>query len=61
MVKGLRFHFDGAIKLFDFIKNEGEPCVYRKVSGNAITFLVLYVDDLLLVGNDARILTSVKT
>ena len=37
-----------------------EPCVYKKVSGSAITFLVLYVDDILLIGNDVRALSYVK-
>ncbi|XP_020081861.1 uncharacterized protein LOC109705542 [Ananas comosus] len=41
-------------------KNEEEPCVYKKVSGRAVTFLVLYVDDVLLIGNDIPMLTSVK-
>ena len=45
-------HSDEAIKVFGFIKNEDEPCVYKKVSGSAIVFLVLYVDDILLIGND---------
>ena len=44
--------FDEAIRSYDFVKNEDEPCVYRKVSGSAITFLVLYVDDILIIGND---------
>ena len=44
--------FDDAIKSFGFIKNDDEPCVYKKVSGGAIIFLVLYVDDILLIGND---------
>ena len=35
--------FDEAIRSYDFIKNEDEPCVYRKVRESAITFLVLYV------------------
>ena len=48
------------IKIFNFIKNEKEPCVYKKVSGSAVTFLVLYVDDILLIGNDIFMLTSVK-
>ena len=26
--------------------------VYKKISGSAIVFLVLYVDDILLIGND---------
>ena len=44
--------FNDAIKEFGFIKNEDEPCVYKKVSGSTITFLVLYVDDILIIGND---------
>ena len=35
-------------------------CVYKKISGSAITFLVLYVDDILLIGNDVGMLSSVK-
>ena len=52
--------FDEAVKEFDFIKNEDEPCVYKKVSGSAIVFLVLYVDDILLIGNDIPTLQKVK-
>ena len=52
--------FDDAIKSFGFIKNEDEPCVYKRVSGSAITFLVLYVDDILLIGNNIRQMSSVK-
>ena len=47
------------IKIFDFIKNE-EPYVYKKVSESTVTFLVLYMDDILLIGNDIPMLTSVK-
>ena len=52
--------FDEAIKKFGFIRNEEEPCVYKKLSGSAIVFLVLYVDDILLIGNDIPMLQSVK-
>ncbi|KAH9750809.1 Integrase catalytic domain-containing protein [Citrus sinensis] len=52
--------FDDAIKSFGFIKNEDEPCVYKRVSGSAISFLVLYVDDILLIGNDIGQMSSVK-
>ena len=52
--------FDEAIRSYDFIKNEDEPCVYKKISGSTITFLVLYVDDILLIGNDVGMLSSVK-
>ena len=54
-------HFNDAIKSFDFIKNEEEPCVYKKVSGKAVTFLRLYVDDILLIRNDVFMLTSIKS
>ena len=48
------------IKKFGFIKNEEEPCIFKRVSGSAVVFLVLYVDDILLIGNDIPMLTSVK-
>ncbi|CAL9098002.1 unnamed protein product [Musa textilis] len=53
--------FDEAIKSYDFVKNEDEPCVYRKLSGSTITFLVLYVDNILIIGNDVGMLSTVKT
>ncbi|KAL1200820.1 Retrovirus-related Pol polyprotein from transposon TNT 1-94 [Cardamine amara subsp. amara] len=53
--------FDEAVKKFDFIKNEEEPCVYKKTSGSGVAFLVLYVDDILILGNDVPLLQSVKT
>ena len=52
--------FDEAIKSYDFIKNEDKLCVYKKISGSAITFLVLYVDDILLIRNDVSMLSLVK-
>ena len=44
--------FDEGVKEFGFMKNEDEPRVYKKVSRSAIVFLMLYVDDILLIGND---------
>ncbi|CAL2276228.1 unnamed protein product [Prunus armeniaca] len=37
-----------------------EPCVYKKNSESAVIFLVLYVDDILMFGNDIGMLTSMK-
>ena len=54
-------HFDEAVKEFGFIKNEDEPCVYKKVSGSAVVFLVLHVDDILLIRNDIPTLQNVKS
>ena len=52
--------FDETIKEFGFSQNLDEPCVYKKTSGSAVVFLVLYVDDILLIGNDVSVLQSVK-
>ena len=34
--------------------------MYKKVSGSSVAFLILYVDDILLIGNDTELLKSVK-
>ena len=34
--------------------------MYKKFDGSVVVFLVLYVDDILLIGNDVGILSSVK-
>ncbi|KAD4888008.1 hypothetical protein E3N88_20081 [Mikania micrantha] len=52
--------FDQKIKEFGFIKNEDEPCVYRKASGSTISFLILYVDDILIIGNNIPMINEVK-
>ncbi|KAK8540260.1 hypothetical protein V6N12_046548 [Hibiscus sabdariffa] len=52
--------FNDAIKEFGFIKNEDEPCVYKKFSGSIVSFLILYVDDIVIIGNDIPTLQSVK-
>jgi hypothetical protein len=54
-------HFDEVVKGFGFIKNVEEPCVYKKVSGSAVIFLVLYVDDILLIGNDILMMEVIKS
>ncbi|KAJ9541510.1 hypothetical protein OSB04_028016 [Centaurea solstitialis] len=53
-------HFDERIKEFGFTKSEFGPCVYTKFSGSIVTFLVLYVDDILLIGNNVPTLQGVK-
>nr|GFB74126.1 zinc finger, CCHC-type [Tanacetum cinerariifolium] len=53
--------FDDEIKKFGFIQNRDEPCVYQKASGSSITFLILYVYDILIMGNSIPMLQSVKT
>ena len=58
--KSWNMRFDEAIRSYDFIKNEDKPCVYKKISGSAITFLVLYVDEILLIRNGVGMLSSAK-
>ncbi|KAK8554175.1 hypothetical protein V6N12_031146 [Hibiscus sabdariffa] len=53
--------FNEAIQEFGFIRNEDEPCVYKKFSGSIVSFLVLYVNDILIIGNDIPTLQSIKT
>ncbi|KAM2750781.1 hypothetical protein EV2_000015 [Malus domestica] len=52
--------FDTEIKSFGFTQNEDDNCVYQKVIMDAVVFLVLYVDDILLFENDTAVLFSIK-
>ena len=52
--------FDQIIKSFGFDQNEEEPYVYRKMQDDIVAFLILYVDDILLIGNDFEMLSKVK-
>ena len=54
----LKFH--EVITSFDFEENIMDQCIYQKVNGNNICFLVLYVDDILLATNDKGLLYDVK-
>nr|GEV49638.1 reverse transcriptase domain-containing protein [Tanacetum cinerariifolium] len=52
--------FNEEIKKFGFAQNVDEPCVYQKASGSNVTFLILYVDDIIIMGNHIPSLQSVK-
>ncbi|KAA3461944.1 gag/pol protein [Gossypium australe] len=52
--------FDQAIKTSGLEKNIDEPCVYKRIGHTKVIFLVLYVEDILLIGNDVGTLSSVK-
>ncbi|GJX74785.1 retrotransposon protein, putative, ty1-copia subclass [Tanacetum coccineum] len=53
--------FDVEIKKISFTQNIDEPCVYIKASRSNVVFLILYVDDILLMGNSVTILQEVKS
>ena len=42
------FKFHDVISSFGFEENIMDQCIYQKVSGSKICFLILYVDDILL-------------
>ena len=52
--------FNQAVKSFGFLQNPDEPCVYKKCERKVVCFLVLYVDDILLIGKDVAVLSIVK-
>ncbi|GKA98765.1 retrotransposon protein, putative, ty1-copia subclass [Tanacetum coccineum] len=52
--------FHEKVTQFGFSRSEDESCIYVKVSGSVVVFLVLYVDDILLIGNDIPMLQNVK-
>nr|GEW90081.1 hypothetical protein [Tanacetum cinerariifolium] len=53
--------FDDEIKKFGFTQNPDEPYVYLKASGSYKAILILYVDDIFLMGNNIPMLQDVKS
>ena len=52
--------FDIVMKAYGFIQTFGEACIYQKVSGSSVAFMILYVDEILLIGNDTEFSNSIK-
>jgi hypothetical protein len=52
--------FNKTIKEFGFKKNIEDNCVYAKFKNGKYIFLILYVDDILLVGSDVSLLLEMK-
>ena len=52
--------FDEIIKTYGFEQNVDGPCVFVYVKEKNVVFLVLYVDDIILIGNDVETLSNVK-
>ncbi|KAK4383114.1 Retrovirus-related Pol polyprotein from transposon TNT 1-94 [Sesamum angolense] len=53
-------HFDEVIRSYNFVKNDFDPCVYKNISGSFVVFLILYVDEILLIGNGIKMLRDTK-
>ena len=52
--------FDSVTKAYGFIQTFGKAFIYKKVSGSSVAFLILYGDDILLIGNDTEFLDNIK-
>ena len=52
--------FNQAIKSFGFEQNLDELCVYKRHQDKVVIFLILYANDILLIGNDVGVMSSVK-
>ena len=52
--------FDSVIKAYGFIRTFGEACIYKEVSVRSVAFMILYVNGILLIGNDVEFLDSIK-
>ena len=61
MSRSWNIRFDTTIKSYDFEQNVNKSYVYKRVIDGKVVFLVLYVDDILLIGNDVKILSDVKS
>jgi len=53
--------FDTFIRGLGFTRSKADHCVYFKLIGDRVIYLVLYVDDMLLGGNDKEIIQDLKT
>ena len=51
--------FDTYIRGLDFTRSKVDHCVYFKLIGDLVIY-VLYVDDMLLIGNDKEIIQDLK-
>ena len=48
--------FDEAVKSFDFARSKEDPCVYIKRSDKHVVFMIIYVDDILIMGDHIPLL-----
>ena len=52
--------FNDTITSLGFKENIVDWCIYLEVSGSKFIFLILYVDDILLISNDIGLLHETK-
>ncbi|PKU62438.1 Retrovirus-related Pol polyprotein from transposon TNT 1-94 [Dendrobium catenatum] len=52
--------FDEAIKFYGFDQSLNEHCVYKYFKNQIVVLLILYIDDILLIGDNTELLFEVK-
>jgi hypothetical protein len=52
--------FDTYILGLDFTRSKVDHCVYFKLVGDLFIYMIQYVDDMLLIGNNKEIIKEVK-
>eukprot|EP00253_Pinus_taeda_P034415 PITA_34415 len=53
--------FDTFIQGLGFTRSKADHCLYFKLIGDRVIYLVLYVDDMLVFGNDKETILDLKT
>ena len=53
--------FDTYILGLEFVRSRVDHCVYSKHAGSHFIYVVLYVDNMLLVGNNMDVIKDVKS
>ena len=53
--------FNAFIQGLGFTRSKEDHCVYFKLTGDRVIYLVLYVDDMLLIRNEKEIIQGLKT
>jgi hypothetical protein len=54
-------NFDTYILGFVFVRSKDDHCVYSMQVGDHFIYVVMYVDDMLLVGNNRDIINDVNS
>ena len=53
-------HIDKMIRIYGFARNGEESCIYKWTNSFVVIFLVLYVNNILLIENDILALQKIK-
>ena len=52
--------FDQTIKYYRYNQVVDKLCIYKKIKEHILVFLVLYIDDILLIRNDVGAMSTVN-